>query len=166
MIQFGHNDQKTQWPQTYAEAATTYRSWLRTYIAEVRRRGATPILVTSPERRNFDATGHIEPSLAEYAEAVRAVAREESVAVIDLNPMSVRFYEALGPEVSPRAFADEGRDKTHHNEYGAYALARMVVEGLRSADPQLTAGLAKHLAADAGNFDPSHPSPPPPDKSP
>ena len=66
---------------------------------------------------------------------MRAVAREESVALIDLNPMSMRFYEALGPEVSPRAFADEGRDKTHHNEYGAYALARMVVEGLRAADP-------------------------------
>ena len=62
MIQFGHNDQKIQWPQTYAEAATTYRSWLRTYIAEVRRRGATPILVTSPERRNFDAAGHIVPT--------------------------------------------------------------------------------------------------------
>jgi len=71
--------------------------------------------------------------------------------------MSIRFYEALGPEVSARAFADEGRDKTHHNEYGAYALARMVVEGLRLADPQLTAGLAKHLAADAGTFDPSQP---------
>ena len=42
MIQFGHNDQKVQWPQTYAEAATTYRAWLRTYIAEMRRRGATP----------------------------------------------------------------------------------------------------------------------------
>jgi lysophospholipase L1-like esterase len=157
MIQFGHNDQKTQWPQTYADAATTYRSWLRTYIAEVRRRGATPILVTSPERRNFDEHGHIVPSLAEYADAVRVVAKEESVALIDLNPMSMRFYEALGPEVSPRAFADEGRDKTHHNEYGAYALARMVVEGLRAADPQLTAGLASHLAADAGTFDPSHP---------
>lgn len=157
MIQFGHNDQKTQWPQTYAEAATTYRSWLRAYIAEVRRRGATPILVTSPERRNFDATGHIEPSLGDYADAVRAVAKEETLAVIDLNSMSVRFYEALGPDVSPAAFADEGRDKTHHDEYGAYALARMVVEGLRAADPQLTAGLAKHLAADAGSFDPSHP---------
>jgi lysophospholipase L1-like esterase len=46
MVQFGHNDQKTQWPQTFADAATTYRSWLRTYIAEIRRRGATPILVT------------------------------------------------------------------------------------------------------------------------
>jgi lysophospholipase L1-like esterase len=145
MIQFGHNDQKTQWPQTYAEAATTYRSWLRTYIAEIRRRAATPILVTSPERRNFDATGHIVPSLGDYPDAVRAVAREERVALIDLTPLSVRFYEKLGPDAAPRAFADEGRDKTHHNEYGADALAGMVIEGLRAADPTLTAGLQAHL---------------------
>ena len=157
MIQFGHNDQKTEWPQTYAEAATTYRYWLRTYVAEVRRRGATPILVTSPERRNFDATGHIVPSLGDYADAVRAVARDEAIALIDLNQMSIRFYEALGPVHSPWAFADEGRDKTHHSMYGAYSLARMMVEGLRAAPPGLTAGLAKHLAADAGAFDPSHP---------
>jgi hypothetical protein len=139
---------------------------LRTYIAEVRRRGATPILVTSPERRNFDATGHIVPSLGDYADAVRIVAREESVALIDLNQMSIRFYEALGPLQSPWAFADEGRDKTHHNRYGAYSLARMIVEGLRTAPPGLTAGLAQHLAADAGTFDPSHPPTPVPEVAP
>jgi lysophospholipase L1-like esterase len=157
MIQFGHNDQKTQWPQTFADAATTYRYWLRTYIAEIRRRGGTPLLVTSPERRNFDAQGRIVPTLGEYPAAVRAVAGEEHEALIDLNPMSVSFYEALGPEVSPRAFADAGRDQTHHNEYGARMLARMVVESLRAATPALTAGLEKHLAADAGRFDPAHP---------
>ena len=157
MIQFGHNDQKVQWPQTYAEAATTYRAWLRTFIAEVRRCGATPLLVTPPERRNFDAQGHITPSLGEYPEAVRAVAREDQVALIDLNPMSVRFYEALGPEASPRAFADQGRDQTHHNDYGAQQLARMVIEGLRAADPALTSGLEKHIASDAGTIDPAHP---------
>ena len=146
MIQFGHNDQKVQWPQTYADAATTYRSWLRTYIAEVRRRGATPILVTSPERRNFDAAGHIVPTLAEYPDAVRAVAREERVALIDLNASSVRYYESLGPERAQGAFADEGRDKTHHNETGAAALAALVVEGLRTADHSLTAGLENHLS--------------------
>ncbi len=146
MIQFGHNDQKVQWPQTYAEAATTYRSWLRTYIAEVRRRGATPILVTSPERRNFDAAGHIVPSLGDYPDAVRIVAREENVALVDLNLGSVHFYETLGPEAAQRAFADEGRDKTHHNEFGAHALAGLVIEALRAADPALTAGLAAHLA--------------------
>jgi lysophospholipase L1-like esterase len=145
MIQFGHNDQKIQWPQTYAEAATTYRAWLRTYIAEVRRRGATPILVTSPERRNFDDAGHIVPSLGDYPDAMRAVAREERVALIDLTPLSVRFYETLGPAGAPRAFADDGRDKTHHNEFGAAALARFVIDGLRAADPALTARLGSHL---------------------
>jgi lysophospholipase L1-like esterase len=157
MIQFGHNDQKSRWPQTYAEAATTFRSWLRVYIAEVRRRGATPILVTSPERRNFDAAGHIVNSHGDYPAAVRDVAREEGVALIDLNDMSRRFYEALGPELAARAFADEGRDKTHHDEYGAYSLARMVIEGLRGVDPTLLAGLPGHLAADAGRYDPAHP---------
>jgi len=157
MIQFGHNDQKSQWPQTYAPADSTYRSYLRAYIAEVRRRGAMPILVTSPERRNFDDMGHIVPSLGAYPDAVRAVADEENVALIDLNPMSRAFYEALGPESAPRAFADEGRDRTHHNEYGAYALARMVVEGIRALDPKRSGGLAAHLAPDAGRFDPNHP---------
>jgi lysophospholipase L1-like esterase len=145
MIQFGHNDQKVQWPQTYAEAATTYRSWLRTYIAEVRRRGATPILVTPPERRNFDEAGRIVPSLGGYPDAVRAVAREERVALIDLNSSSVRYYESLGPERAQNSFADEGRDKTHHSEVGATALAGFVIEGLRTADHSLTAGLENHL---------------------
>jgi len=157
MIQFGHNDQKTQWSQTYADAATTYRAWLRVYLAEVRRRGATPLLVTSPERRNFDDAGHIVPTLADYADAMRTVAREERVALLDLNAMSMRVYDALGPAIAPRAFADEGRDKTHFNEYGADQLARCVVESLRAADPALTAGLAAHLDATLPRFDPDHP---------
>ena len=161
MIQFGHNDQKAQWPQTYVEAANTYRSWLRVYLAEVRRRGATPILVTSPERRHFDAAGLIVNSHGDYPQAVRDVAREEGVALIDLNDMSRRFYEALGPELAARAFADQGRDQTHHDEYGAYSLARLVVEGLRGCDPRLLSGLAGHIAPDAGRFDPAHPAPPP-----
>jgi lysophospholipase L1-like esterase len=160
MIQFGHNDQKTQWPQTFAEAATTYRAWLRTYLAEIRRRGATPLLVTPPDRRNFDAAGHIVTTLGDYPESMRAVAREERVALIDLNPMSRRFYEALGPTTAPRAFADDGNDKTHFNEYGANALARCVVEGLRAADPALTFGLEKHLEPGLPRFDPDHPAPP------
>jgi lysophospholipase L1-like esterase len=159
MIQFGHNDQKQQWPQTFTDAANTYRAWLRTYVAEIRRRGATPLLVTSPERRHFDANGQIVPTLGAYPDAVRAVALEERVALLDLNSMSVKLYEALGPEASPRAFADEGRDKTHHNEYGARQLARCVIEAIRRADPALTAGLERHIAADAGRYDPSQPDP-------
>jgi lysophospholipase L1-like esterase len=160
MIQFAHNDQKTQWPQTYVAAETTYRDWLRTYIAEIRARGATPILVTSPDRRNFDATGHISSTLGDYPAAMRAVAGEERVALIDLNGASRTLYEALGPSLSPAAFADGGRDRTHFNDYGGYNLARCVVESLRIADPALTAGLAAHVLSDVDRYDPAHPAPP------
>ena len=156
LIQFGHNDQKSQWPQTYADPAITFRAYLRAYIAEARRRGATPILVTSPERRNFDQAGRIKPSHGDYPEAVRAVAREEGVALIDLTPMSVAFYEALGPERSPLAFSDGGRDLTHHNNSGAYELARMIASRLDVAGP----AMAGHVLPEARNYDLAHPSPP------
>jgi len=149
LIQFGHNDQKQQWPQTYADAATTYRAYLRTYIAEARLRGAMPILVTSPERANFDDAGHIKPSHGAYPDAVREVAREESVALIDLHAMSVAFYEALGTRDTDLAFADGGRDRTHHSNYGAYELARRIAWGIHKADPKLMANLGDRLADDA-----------------
>jgi lysophospholipase L1-like esterase len=156
MIQFGHNDEKAQWPQTYVEAGTTYRAYLNAYIAEVRRRGATPILITSPERRNFDPAGHIVNTHRDYPDAVRALAAEQSVPLIDLNSMSKTFYEALGPDRAALAFNDQGRDLTHHDNYGAYELARLVVAGIRRAQPRL----AGYLAADAGELDPARPDPP------
>ncbi len=153
MIQFGHNDQKAQWPQTYADAATTYRSYLKAYIAEARRRGARPVLVTSPERRNFTADGRIVPTLGGYPAAVRAVAAEEAVPLIDLNAGSVTLYEALGPAVSPQAFNDGGKDRTHHDNYGAWLLARIVAQGMR-AIPELAPVVT------AASFDPAHPPSP------
>ncbi len=149
-IQFGHNDQKAQWPQTYVEANTTYRAYLNAYIAEARRRGAKPVLVTSPERRNFDAAGRIKPSLGDYPAAVRAVAQEAGVPLIDLNRMSIALYEALGPERSPLAFNDGGKDRTHHNNYGAWLLAHGVAEGIRALPD-----LGRHVTAP--RFDPAKP---------
>ncbi|WP_247650884.1 rhamnogalacturonan acetylesterase, partial [Sphingomonas sp. S2M10] len=123
LIQFGHNDQKSEWPQTYADPVVTYPAWLHTYIAEVRRRGGTPVLVTSPERRNFDA-GRIRRTLADYAEAMRKVARDEQVPLVDLQAATIALYEAYGPAEAAKLFNDGGRDKTHHNNEGAWLLAR------------------------------------------
>ncbi len=155
-IQFGHNDMKAQWPQTYAEAGTTYRSYLRTYIDEVRRRGGLPVLVTSPHRRTFGPDARIGDSHGDYPHAVRAVGREMGVPVVDLHPMSASFYEALGPERSRLAFSDGGRDGTHHNNYGAYVLAQSVVEGVR----RLNLPLARHVLPEVKAFDPARPLPP------
>lgn len=156
LIQFAHNDQKKQWPQTYADAATTYRSYLRTYIAEARLRGANPVLVTSVQRRNFTADGKIRDTLEEYPEAVRAVAAETGTPVIDLERASIALYEVLGPELAPLAFSNGGRDATHHNNYGAYVLAHAVAQAFREQDLPL----AQHLTEDFAPLDPRQPPDP------
>jgi lysophospholipase L1-like esterase len=155
-LQFGHNDQKEQWPQTYVEASTTYKEYLRDFIAEARRRGAQPVLVTPMHRRNFDANGKILETLGDYPEAMRQLAKEESVPLIDLHAMSAQFYEALGPDKSAVAFGANGRDATHHSAYGAYELARAVVQGIQ--DNKLD--LAKYLDPAVAPFVPSHPDSP------
>ncbi len=152
LIQFGHNDQKSQWPQTYADPRIGYPAWLRTYIAEARRRGVKPLLVTSPERRNFDG-GRICPTLSEYADAMRQVAREEQVPLIDLHAASIALYEALGPDEAIRLFNDDGRDQTHHNGTGAYLLAQAVAAGLARSAPELAA----LMPAPPVMFDPARP---------
>jgi lysophospholipase L1-like esterase len=156
LMQFGHNDMKENWPQTYVEPSTTYKAYLSVFIAEARRRGATPVLVTPMQRRQFDGGGKIRNSLGGYPEAMRQLARDEKAALVDLNAMSVAFYEALGPGKAPFAFGNGGKDATHHSQYGAYELAKCVIEGIRSANIDL----AQHIFADTPRFDPAHPDPP------
>jgi lysophospholipase L1-like esterase len=158
-LQFGHNDQKEQWPQTYVEASTTYKEYLRTFIAEARRRGVQPVLVTPMHRRNFDTNGKIRETLGDYPEAMRQVAHEEEVPLIDLHAMSAQFYEALGPEKSAVAFAANGRDATHHSAYGAYQLARCVIQGIQLAGAGLDLGKYIDLGTTA-TFDPARPDSP------
>lgn len=153
-LQFGHNDMKTNWPQTYVEPFTTHKAYLKVFIDEARRRGAIPVLVTPMQRRNFEG-GKVRNTLGDFPESVRQTAKEEHVALIDLTPMSVAFYEALGPEKAPLAFSG-GRDATHHSSYGAYELAKCIVEGIRANNLDL----AKYIADDYKTFDPAHPDSP------
>ncbi len=165
LVQFGHNDQKDKTPG--AGPFTTYKSNLKDFVARVRAGGGKPVLVAPMDRRRFGPDGRAQPTLAEYAEAVRQVGNEESLPVIDLNRMSLAFHTALGPEVSKRAFVhypmgtfpgqkEELKDDTHHNAYGAYELAKCVVEGIKAGVP----GLREQLADGLPPFDPTRPDPP------
>jgi lysophospholipase L1-like esterase len=149
-VQFGHNDQKDKAPG--AGAFTTYAAALKKYVASAREHKAIPVLITPVSRRSFGPDGKkIVNNLGDFPQAVRRVAREQNVALIDLNDMSHAFYEAMGPDESKRAFAPG--DNTHHDNYGSYELARCVVEGVRRAKLDL----AGHLAGEVGPFDPAHP---------
>ena len=154
IVQMGHNDEKEQGPGV--GALTTYKTDLKRFVADTRAKGATPIIVSPMERRNF--TGDkIRPSHGDYPEAVREVAKENQVAFVDLTALSVTFYETLGPDKAYLAFAGNGlqRDATHHDNYGAYELAKCIVQGIK--DNKLD--LAKHIVDDFTGFDPAHPDP-------
>jgi len=150
LIQMGHNDQKEKGEGI--GAFTSYKTDLKRFVADARQHGATPVLVTPMHRLTFDAGGKITNSLGDYPEAVRQAAKEENVALIDLNAMSKLFYEALGPADAHLAFA--GKDTTHHDNYGSYELAKCIVEGIRQA----RLPIAKYLY-DLPRFDPAHPDP-------
>ena len=150
LIQMGHNDQKEKGEGI--GAFLSYKTDLRRFVSDTRQHGATPVLITPVNRLTFDAGGKITNSLGDYPEAVRQAAKEENVALIDLNLMSKTFYEALGPEDAHLAFA--GNDHTHHDNYGSYELAQCIVEGIR----QSKLPMAKYLF-DMPPFDPAHPDP-------
>ncbi len=149
LIQMGHNDQKDTAPG--AGAFTSYTEFLKKMVAAAREKGATPVVITPMNRLTFDADDKITNSLGDFPEAVRRVAAEDHVALVDLNAMSKPFYETLGPVEAHKAFA--GKDTTHHSNYGSYELAKCVVQGLIDAKSPL----ARHVVADFKPFDPAHP---------
>lgn len=140
LVQFGHNDMKDRSP----DALATYRTNLKSIVARTRAKGGSPVLITSMERK----AGVKAPTLAGYPDAVRAVAKEDNVALIDLHAMSVRLYRALGTNLD-RAF----QDGTHHNNYGSYELAKCVAAGIAATKLDLAA----HLVEEVKTFEPSHP---------
>lgn len=141
MVQFGHNDMKNN----RNNALASYRSNMVQLVKDVRQRGGTPVLVTSMERMR----GVEQPTLGQYPQTVRDVAKETGAALIDLQASSRVLYRALGTNL-PAAF----QDGTHHNAYGSYLIAKCVVNGIREAKLPLADRLAK-------DFEPLDPGQPP-----
>ncbi|WP_037668410.1 rhamnogalacturonan acetylesterase [Streptomyces griseus] len=132
LIQFGHNDEKTEDPTRYTEPWTTYQDHLRRYLTGARARGARPVLATSVERRKFDASGKSLPTHGEYPAAMRALALKEGVPLLDIQALSIALWQRLGVEETKKYFnwtATE-QDNTHFNPPGAIAVARLVAREL------------------------------------
>ena len=168
IAEFGHNDQKQRGPGmgAYYNFATA----LKTFIDETRARGATPIFVTPTQRRSF-RDGRIQETHADYPAAMAWVAEREQVPLIDLHEMTRTFYETLGEEPSKRAFVHypagsypgqttDFKDNTHFNPYGAYELAKCVIEGMRQLGLPLLSALRPdylELYPASAPFNPAHP---------
>ena len=145
LIQFGHNDSHGAGKPEATDAATDYRDFLRRYVDESRAANATPIFVTPMYRRTFDKDGKLADILQPYAEAMKAVAAEKKVALIDLHTASGELFRKLGKEHCPE-LANAPTDFTHFNEKGARAMADLVMKEFPAAAPQLAGWLRPEAA--------------------
>lgn len=140
-IQFGHNDEKIEDPIRYTEPYSTYKSYLKQYFDGARAKQAIPVLVTPVERRRFTSEGIARDSHGEYPAAMKELAEEENVQVIDLTAKSKALFQKLGPEGTKEVFLwlDAGehvnypegvQDNTHFQEAGAERIAGLVLNGI------------------------------------
>ena len=102
---------------------------------------ATPILVTPVHRRYFDSKGLLEDTHGDYITAVRELAEEENIPLVDLAALSLECFNQLGPEGTKSVFMGrpgefllfpQGVMDNTHFKRGAARLADMVVGGLKA----------------------------------
>jgi pectinesterase len=143
LIQFGHNDCPGKGPDRQTDPDTTYYQYMSQYVDDSRAAGAKPLLVTSLTRRKFDADGRIKSDLWPYVNAVKKLAAEKIVPLVDLHQKSIDLCNVLGPncnmEIAPTT--ETGYDSTHLNPIGADLMGALVANELKAAVPQLAAHL-------------------------
>ena len=137
-IQFGHNDSHSKSHPEATDADTDYSQYLRQYVETARAQGAKPILVTPMHRGSWDVSGiHLTSELQPYADAMKRVAAEKKVPVIDLYTLSGAAFEKIGRDQLDTIFAIPTKDHTHFNEKGARLLAGIVATETAHVVPAL-----------------------------
>jgi len=142
-IQFGHNDEKKEDPARYTNPASSFKENLRLYVETARDRKAYPVLITPLERRCFEDGGQLGAGAhGEYVAAMKQVARDLDVPLVDLYGMSRAALETAGEKKSRGWYMyfeqgeydehpEESRDNTHLRYAGAVKFAGMIARGLR-----------------------------------
>ncbi|HEX7318266.1 MAG TPA: rhamnogalacturonan acetylesterase [Pyrinomonadaceae bacterium] len=157
LIQFGHNDQSKDKGERYTPP-DDFRANLARFVAEVRAKKATPVLLTPVMRRRFDKDGKFYDVHGEYPDLTRRVATEQKVALIDMHRASEKVLVKYGPDESRKLFLQlkEGEnsnypkgveDNTHFSPLGADIMAGLALDGFREQRLGLVKFLKKTAAA-------------------
>ncbi len=152
IIEFGHNDQKVKDSTKFTNPYTQYRANLERYVNETRAKGATPILMTSITRRNFNENGVLVDTHTAYPLVVRMVANDMKVPFVDMQLLTEQMEITYGPENSKKlhlhfkegenAYYPKGKaDDTHLSRLGAETVAKLALKDLKG----LKIGLEKYI---------------------
>jgi lysophospholipase L1-like esterase len=153
LIQFGHNDQPGKGADHETIPETTYADNLRRYIRDAQSIGAIPVLVTPLMRRTYK-DGRPNNDLIAYAQAMKKVARETGVSIIDLNYLSLTLLQGITQEQAdgfdaPWKSGDPHPlpDRTHLNRQGQRVFGRMVATALAKLQVELWPSLLPETTA-------------------
>jgi lysophospholipase L1-like esterase len=137
------------------EVVHSYGWYLRKFIADIRAKGATPIVCSLIPRKGW-TDGKANRNRDDYAGWAAGVARTEGVGFVDLNEIIARKYDELGADkVEPLFGATE---HTHTSLIGAELNARCVVAGLKALAPDPLAPFLSAKATDVAPVDLSQPA--------
>ena len=153
LLQFGHNDQPGK-PERSTDLEHEFPDNLRRYISDIRAAGARPVLLTPLTRRQFDNEQLLD-DLAPWAEAIRRVANELQVPLVDLHARSRAVVQAMGPVAAMQlAQRPAGQAQVVAALDGTTVDAEIGVAG--SAQPETGIATAKPMAQAKAAFDYTH----------
>jgi lysophospholipase L1-like esterase len=149
IIEFGHNDQKENSSDRYADPDIEYPRLLSKYIAETKEKGGIPILASPIARRKFDEREYLLDTHGKYPDAVRKVAMEKGVIFFDMHSKSRDVLLEFGPEQSKQLFLHfmpgeydnlpkGAADDTHLSGTGAFKICDLAVEEIKEKVPSLS----------------------------
>lgn len=129
LIQFGHNDSHAKDRPESTDANSDYKEYLRQYADDAKANGVTAIFVTPMHRRVF-RNGKLSQALKPYADAMKTVANEKDIAVVDLYSLSGKVLTEKGEKGSLYLFKNQ-EDRTHFCEAGAKLMAELILKELK-----------------------------------
>lgn len=132
IIQFGHNDEKTN-PKLYTIPYGTFSENLKMFIDQSRDKGAIPVVCSSIVRRQFDKDGQLIDTHGDYIAAACTVAKATNTPYIDMENLTRTLVTNMGPEKSKEIynFTSRKQDSTHVNHKGAEVIARLFVDEVK-----------------------------------
>ncbi|MGM7724637.1 rhamnogalacturonan acetylesterase [Metabacillus sp. Hm71] len=135
LIQMGHNDSTKSKPGRYTEPYTTYKTYLSKYIEGAQEVNAIPILITPVARLHIE-NGQFINDFTDYCLAMKQLAEEKKVKLIDLMDKSLSYYRSIGYEQSFQLFmaSINETDYTHFTKKGAKEMAKLVAEALEELE--------------------------------
>lgn len=154
-IEFGHNDEKSGKPSVYAAPWGAYQDNLRLFVNTAREKGVTPVLLTPVARRAFVDEVFDPGTHGEYPAAMKAVAKELGVTLIDMEKATCDWISKAGDEASRPYFMwvkpgvcpaiPAGReDNTHSTPRGARRNCDIVCDSIKAKLPQLAEHLVRY----------------------